>query len=183
MPLTQEEASATLRDIESAEHRSSTAIGYRAAAPHLFLWGCVWMIGYGASYAWPQGAQIWPVLSVAGAIGSFWIGRRQGPARPSRFAWNYVGTLVSVFLFITAIFLILPPRTGDQVAAFFPLLLALFYALVGIWRRAPRILVLGAAIGALTIGGYFYVHPDFLLWMAGVGGGGLILGGLWLRTV
>ena len=34
----------------------------------------------------------------------------------------------------------------------------------------------------LTVGGYFWLAPYFMLWMAGVGGGALILGGLWLRT-
>ncbi|HVB86508.1 MAG TPA: hypothetical protein VNK23_07585 [Candidatus Dormibacteraeota bacterium] len=46
-----------------------------------------------------------------------------------------------------------------------------------------RMAILGFAVGALTAGGYFSLPQYFLLWMAGVGGGALILGGLWLRKV
>lgn len=36
-------------------------------------------------------------------------------------------------------------------------------------------------LGLLTVGGYICLQPYFLLWLAGVGGGALILGGIWLR--
>jgi hypothetical protein len=39
------------------------------------------------------------------------------------------------------------------------------------------------AIAALTLGGFFFLPAHFLLWMAVVGGGALVLAGLWLRTV
>jgi hypothetical protein len=87
-----------------------------------------------------------------------------------------------VILFISAIFAIMPPRTSAQIAAFFPILVALFYLLIGIWTRGARMIVLGLAVGALTLFGYFYLPVYFLLWMAVVGGGGMILGGIWLRS-
>jgi hypothetical protein len=40
---------------------------------------------------------------------------------------------------------------------------------------------IGLSIGALTLIGYFFSGDVFDLWMAVVNGGGLILGGLWMR--
>ncbi len=40
---------------------------------------------------------------------------------------------------------------------------------------------IGLGITALTLVGYFFVGDAFELWMALVNGGGLILGGLWMR--
>jgi hypothetical protein len=77
----------------------------------------------------------------------------------------------------------MPPRTDAQVSAFFPILVALFYALVGIWVRGTRVLFAGFVVAALTLGGYFLLPQIFPLWMAVVGGGALIVGGFWLRSV
>ncbi len=77
----------------------------------------------------------------------------------------------------------LPPlKTDAQFGAFFPILVGLYYALIGIWTRGVRMIVLSVALGVLTLFGFFHIQHDFELWMAGVGGGGLILGGLWLRS-
>ena len=77
----------------------------------------------------------------------------------------------------------MPPSSGLQVAAFFPLLIALWYVLQGIWARSARIGVLGLALGVLAVAGYLWLGAYFLLWMAGAGGGALILGGFWMRGV
>lgn len=42
-------------------------------------------------------------------------------------------------------------------------------------------MVFGVAITALTLIGYFFIGEAFPLWMGFVNGGGLILGGLWMR--
>jgi hypothetical protein len=44
--------------------------------------------------------------------------------------------------------------------------------------------LIGVSISILTLIGYFYIGGDaFLLWMAFVNGGGLLLGGLWMRRI
>jgi hypothetical protein len=88
-----------------------------------------------------------------------------------------------VFAFIAAVFVILPPSNDAQISAFFPTVVALFYCLIGIWTRGTRLVFAGIAVAALTLGGYFLLPQYFTLWMAVAGGGALILGGIWLRTV
>ena len=183
MPLTSNEAAQTLRDITQTERRSANAYGYNTASPHLMLWGVIWMIGYGIDYARPQWSAVWVPLVVIGSVGSFWIGWRMRLGTARRSDWRHGATALAVVLFVSALFALIPPRTGLQAAAFFPLLVALFYALIGIWLKAPRMLMLGAAVAALTLFGFFELPALFAIWMAVVGGGGLLLGGVWLRNV
>ena len=84
--------------------------------------------------------------------------------------------------FFCAVFAVLSPVNGRQVAAVIPLALAAAYILAGIWR-GPRFVVTGMVIAALTLAGFFLLEQHFFLWMAGVGGAALILAGLWLRRV
>jgi hypothetical protein len=183
MSLSREEAANALRDISKTEDRSSAAYGYSQTSPHLILWGFVWLAGYGAMAAHVTWPYLWLVLSAVGTVSSFWIGARMARARGGQSNWRGFATFVAIFLFIAALFAILPPQSGEQIGALFPILVALFYALVGIWGRAPRMIVTGAALAVLTMFGFFELHAQFALWMTVVGGGGLILGGLWLRSV
>ena len=183
MPISQAEAQDALRDIQRTGRASATSYGYRHGAPHLFIWGVVWILGYGLTWLRPQYGATWPVLIVAGSIASFWVGWKYRAAKAKVYDWRYAETALAAFVFIVAIFAVMPPRTGVQAGAFFPILIALLYSLVGIWTRGGRMLVTGIVLAALTLGGYFLLRQYFIPWMAVVGGGGLILGGFWLRSV
>jgi hypothetical protein len=54
------------------------------------------------------------------------------------------------------------------------------YTIVGLWFGYAFVAI-GIGIAALTLIGYFLTGDWFHLWMAVVDGGGLILGGLWMR--
>lgn len=183
MPLSPNEAADALKDLSATERRSATAYENHQASPHLILWGLIWIAEYGGFYLYPHRPLIFPLLSLLGVVGSFIIGSRMQRTKPARFSWRYFGTFVAFLAFVTALFAIMPPVRGEQTGAFFPLLVALAYTLMGIWRDMPRIGVVGVALGVLTIIGYFYVQQYYLLWFAFVGGGALILGGLWLRRI
>jgi hypothetical protein len=87
---------------------------------------------------------------------------------------------VTFVVFVSGTFAVMQPHDPRQPAAFFPLLVAAGYGIMGA-LGATRMLSIAAAIAALTLGGFFSLGGLFLPWMAAVGGGGLILGGLWLR--
>lgn len=182
MPITHVEAQDALRDISRTGRASALTYGYRQASPHLIVWGVVWALGYGICWFRPQYGMVWPPLVLIGIAASTYIGWRSKPSG-AQYDWRYATTSIAVFAFIFALFAVMPPRTNAQVSAFFPLLVALFYAIVGIWTRGTRMLVAGIVVAALTLAGYFLLPQYFTLWMAVVGGGALILGGIWLRSV
>jgi hypothetical protein len=183
MPISSGEAQAALRDIAHAGRASAVNYGYQHASPHLIVWGIIWALGYGVCYFRPQYGAVWQALLVIGIVASTYIGWRSAPVSAKAYDWRYALTALAVFAFVAALFAVMPPRTDAQISAFFPILVALFYSLVGIWTRGTRILVAGIAVAVLTLVGYFLIAPYFTLWMAVVGGGALILGGFWLRSV
>ena len=68
----------------------------------------------------------------------------------------------------------------QELGAFWPIYYMLVYSIVGLWVGWAFVAI-GLVITALTLIGYFFVGSSFDLWMAVVNGGGLIVGGLWMR--
>lgn len=188
MSLSSKEAAESLTDAESTARRSATIYGYSRAAPHLILWGAIWVIGYGACDFFPAySGLIWGALILIGCTGSFLISRRcpstRDPSAPStKGAWRVFAMAGVVFLFIFATFAIMKPTQGAQVSAYPALLTGAIYAAVGLWLGWRWVLT-GLAVIALTLGGFFLLREHYLLWMAFVGGGGMMLAGFWFRTV
>lgn len=185
MSLSPQDAAAALADIEHARTRSLELRHYQTAAPHFFLWAAIWFVGYGLSNLAPQfGRFTWPVLLALGWLGSVVIGRlatRHIDAARMKAFWGKFWRLAGVVMgFSVAILTVLRPH-GLQQAAFWPLLVAALYAAVGIYA-GPRLLLIGIGLAILTMVGFFALTGWFLLWMAVVGSGALVLGGLWLRS-
>jgi hypothetical protein len=179
MTLSHDQADDALRVIAEAQERSSRAYGYELAAPHLILWGLMWGIGYGVAGFWPHQAPIiWAMVVAAGLAGGFLIALRRGPRKGLGARFTAVG--LTTFTFICAVIAVMAPKSGNQIGALIPLVVAAGYGLLGIWR-GPRFYITGIVIGALTLGGFFLLHAYFNWWMAAVGGSSLVLAGLWLR--
>ena len=187
MSLSQDQAAESLKEIDRTSQRSALAYSYARTSPYLIMWGLIWMAGYGLSDLYPRaGSWHWTALTLGGLLVSIFIGRRQAasgdvPARPGTGLQVFV-TFFAIGLFITATYAIFGHAGPRQQAAFVPLIVALIYSVMGIWK-GPRFLVMGIVIAALTLGGFFFLKDHFLLWMAVVGGGALVLGGLWLKTI
>jgi hypothetical protein len=198
MALSADEAADALRDSAAVETRSRRVYGYSRSSPHLMLWGVLWAVGYGLTEPWPQrGRAIWTVIVVIGLAAGFGISLRSAirhdaqadrlldptqPAAVARLRWSFAGIVLTAFAFVAATLAVMAPVTGRQVGAFIPLVVAAGYALVGLWRGL-RFIVAGAVIAGLTLAGFFLLPAHFSLWMAGVGGGALILAGFWFRAV
>jgi hypothetical protein len=63
---------------------------------------------------------------------------------------------------------------------FWPMYFMLVYSIAGLWV-GQAFVAIGLGIIVLTLTGYFLAGDGFDLWMAFVNGGGLMLGGLWMR--
>ena len=179
MELSPQEAASALRDIESAQKRSETLRRYALGSPHLVLWGILWVVGYGLTDVFSQnGRAIWAVITAIGVVAGFAATLRGDRAA----GWRYGAVALTLIGFFCAVFAVLWPVTGRQIAAIIPLVIAAGYIFAGI-SRGPRFVVTGIVVAALTLAGFFLLERHFFLWMAGVGGAALILAGLWLRRV
>jgi hypothetical protein len=189
MAISPGQAAAALQEIERTERRTRASGGYAAASPHLVVWGLIWACGYVACDFVPpeQWGLVWLPLALLGSAGSAWLasrGRRgaAGGRAPGDGARS-IGAAAAIAIFIMAFFWIVRP-TDLRVGLVFPTMtMGLVYCLAGLYARLPRFVWIGAGAFTVTIAGYLIVPEWTAFWVAAAGGGGLILGGLWLRKV
>jgi hypothetical protein len=179
MSISREDAAHALRLADAAEQRSRVLRGYQSAAPHLILWGCVYAATYTFSYFQPiRGGLAWLIVTPLALVGDVAISWRDRSDRANRLLMPVI--IVSFLAFVVATAAIMRPHDPRQMAAFVPLAVAWAYIVLG-GHLGRRMVFAGIALGALTVFGYFAVHAWFMLWMAAVGGGTLLLSGYWLR--
>lgn len=182
MPVSQDEAESTLKEIERTGRQTLTLQAYASAAPHFFVWGLVWMAGYALSEQLPEARNVvWACLILAGSVASFVFGSSANRDRSSdqHANWRYAATSFGIAMFFTLAAKVLK-LDSREVAAFIPLMFGGIYMLAGLFAGV-RFAVCGAVLALATTYGYLNAGEYFGYWMAAVGGGILILTGLWLR--
>jgi hypothetical protein len=177
------EAAQALREIDDIVRRVRQSRTYDIASLMIILWGVLVLAGNLSNYAWPrQAAAIWIAVNFLGTAGSLAIAftsmRRQGEERMG-------ARILVAFLMVFAFGILASSVLGHfgprEMATFWPIYSMLFYCIAGLWF-GYAFLALGLGISGLVLIGYFFITSDaFLLWMAAVNGGGLILSGLWMR--
>ncbi len=188
MSLTPDEAALSLREVDAIEQRSRELHIYRNSAPHCLIWGAVWVICYGTTALAPAYANyVWWTLPNIGWLSSCAVGYFQGKHRSRRKgSWRYGALMVIILLTALAIGAVvalpLRPLSYAKLGALYPLIFSAVYAGFGLWIGI-RYIALGAFVAAATLFGYFVLYEHFPLWMAIVGGGSLILCGLWMRRI
>lgn len=172
---------ALLAEIARTQKLSRRLYGYAQAAPHLIIWGMIWLICNLGQYVRPDlSGLIWSGGLAVGIAGSFLIGmRQQGSRAETGRGWRWAGSVLAVLAGMTALIWILEPRGPEQVNAAWSLVVAVAYMLLGIWRGA-RFLILGIMVGAAVVASWSAFRESFSLIMAVAGGGALLLGGWWL---
>jgi len=131
-----------------------------------------------------HGGYIWVAVNVLNvAIGAALITMDTGHSEMRAFDFRIVAAFALFYAFGLLCSVVLghfgPPELGTFWAVYF----MFFYCLAGLWF-GRAFLAMGLAIIALTLIGYFFVEgAAFLLWMAAVNGGGLIVSGLWMRRI
>ena len=188
--ITENEAAESLRDVERVSRRTHVAGAYAVASPHLILWGLIWVVGYaGCGLTAPERwGLVWLPWIVAGSIGSAILGRRaarSGAAKTGDATSPNTRSLLMaliIMLFMGSVYLVFKPTTMLPYLVFPALIMALTYALVGTFGL-PRFTWIGAGVWAAVMLGYLLAPALMPFWIAAAGGGGLILGGLWMRTI
>jgi hypothetical protein len=176
------EAASALSDINEIGRRVRQSTIYHLSSLLLIMWGALVFASNIASFLWPRSAgYVWLAVYVAGVAGSFAISSA-GYAR-TRLRSVDIRMLLAFLLFIAfGIFSSnwLGHFTPRQLGTFWAIYFMLVYTIAGLWIGYAFVAI-GLSITALTLIGYFFVGPWFEPWMAAVNGGGLILGGLWMR--
>ena len=181
MNIESHEAAAALSEINEMVRRVRQSRIYQLASYLMIMWGALVFAGNVASFAWPRYASyIWIAVNAAGLAGSFAISAltysRTG-VRTFDFRVLAAFLLFFAFGFATCALGHFGPR---ELGTFWPIYFMLVYTIAGLWVGYAFVAI-GLSITALTLIGYFFVGAWFEPWMAVVNGGGLMLGGLWMR--
>lgn len=176
------QAADAIADIDDTVRRVRQSLIYQVSSLTLLMWGVLAFVGNIAGWFWPRyGLYVWITVYAVSIVGFLAIGAYQRSRNRIRvFDSRYLLTFLLIVAF--GIFVCyLGQFTPRQQTAFWPIYIMLFYMMAGVWF-GRAFLVIGATIVALTLIGYYFIPGiSLLLWMAAVNGGGLTMGGLWMR--
>ena len=179
------EAAQALNDIELIVQRVRQSRTYEIASQMMILWGVLVFLGNIATLLAPRHAgYIWIGVNTVGALGAIAISMFRFPGAAGK---GFDARMAVAFLLFFAFGLLCSKVFGHfgprEMGAFWPIFFMLFYCIAGLWVGGAFV-VIGLGITLLTLIGYFFITGGaFLLWMAAINGGGLILGGLWMRRI
>jgi FtsH-binding integral membrane protein len=175
------QASEALTEIDEIVRRVRQSRIYNLASLMLIMWGALVFAGYVATFLSPRnGGIVWIVIYVMGIAGSFVISRYDHAREGVR---TFDARMLAAFALFVAFGIFCSwfgHFTPRQLGTFWPIYFMLVYIIAGLWVGYAFVAI-GASITALTLVGYFLVGDWFEPWMAVVNGGGLVLGGLWMR--
>ena len=181
MTIDPTDAASALSDIDSIVRRVRQSRIYNLASLMMMMWGVLVSAGYIATYLSPRSGGIsWAAIYLIGIVGSFVISRYDHARAGVRTFDLRILTAFVLFVAFGIFCSWLGHFTPRQLGTFWPIYFMLVYTIAGLWAGYAFVAI-GLGITALTLIGYFYIGDWFDLWMAFVNGGGLVLGGLWMR--
>ena len=188
MNVSQEEAQASLSAIRDVTVRTQRAIASAYANPLLILWGVLWIIAYTATHFYLSYAfHIFTAMAAVGGAGTaviVWVLHSKAPiqeASGSKLGWRITIFWILLCVYIPIWLFLLAPFSGLQCNAFICTASMFAYIVMGLWFDNRFMIVLGLALTAAILVGFYILRDYYCLWMAFVGGGAIFGTGLYIR--
>ena len=186
MNISPSEAEEALAAIQTTTQKTRHSIASGSAYISLIITGVVWLIGFTATQFLtpPLIVWIWVVTSIVGSAFATFMGIRTAKhvriASSSETGKRIVIFWVLLILFGAAIIAVAHPTDGKQITLLIILLamigqmgMGLLLSFSATWWTVP--------VAAVALIGYFFVLDWFFLWMGLLGGGTMIILGLYIR--
>jgi hypothetical protein len=186
MNISPNEAEETLADIQKVSQKTRRSIAGSGAAISLIITGAVWLIGFTATQflTAPLVIWIWVVTAVVGSALATFLGRRAGQRVRIQSA-AVTGRRIALFwlfliLIAAAAIAVAHPDGGKQLTT-----LIILFAMIG--QMGMGLLLFFSAtwwtlpVSAMVLACYFLLPGYFYLGMAVLGGGTMIVLGLYIR--
>jgi len=186
MNISATEAEETLAAIQTMAQKTRHSIASGGTYITLIVTGIVWLVGFMCTQFLPKEitGYIWAGLSILGTILGTVLGFRMGKRVRSPSTVPMVKRIGLFWLLLVfygiATIAIARPTDGKQATVFVILFIMLGQLAMGllfsfsyVWWALP--------ITVLALIGYFLLPGIFYLWMAILGGGGMIVLGLYIR--
>ena len=187
MDLSPIEAQQALEAIQAMAKKTRKVIANSGAYLFLIIWGLVWLIGFTANHfvTGPTIGYLWMGLDIGGGVLSLVAAIRMGRKVRSASggeAGRRIGYFwLLLFLYCLVLLAVVSPldlKTGSMVIVIFVMVgwiaMGLLMSAASIWWAL--------VITALALIGYYLLPSFFYLWMAVLGGGGMIALGFYIRS-
>lgn len=187
MNISPSEAEEALASIQAMMQKTRRAISSSGAYVFLIVWGVIWLLGFLGSQFLPQeiGGYAWMVLDILGGILSAVLGIRMGrgvrSSSPTTSGKRIAVFWLLLFFYVSAAMAVSWPVDGKQIAMYIILFVMVGWMAMGLLLSFFSIWP-GLILTALTLIGYFLLPGLFYLWMAILGGGGMIALGFYIRS-
>ncbi|MBN2257024.1 MAG: hypothetical protein JW704_04270 [Anaerolineaceae bacterium] len=188
MNISPSEAEQALDVIQSMVKKTRRAVSTSGAYLFLIVWGTIWLIGFASSQFLADAVvgKIWAGLDILGAVLSAIIGIRMNRGVRSTSVSPLLGKRIGLFwlllwVFCAAAIAVIWPPEPKQLA-----MIIILFVMTG-WIAMGLLLSLmsaswGLAFTALALAAYFLLPDFFYIIMAILGGGGMIVLGLYIRS-
>jgi hypothetical protein len=186
MNISPTEAEEALNAIQTMMQKTRRAISSSGAYKFMILWGFIWLLGFLNSQFLPNKIVgfVWMGLDILGGILSAVIGVRMNRAVRTSTS-SISGKRIAFFWLLLFIYCVIAlaitwPLDGKQLAMFIILFITIGWVAMGLLLSFVSAWW-GLALLALSLIGYFLLPGIFYLWMAFLGGGGMIALGVYIR--
>jgi len=186
MDISPTEAEETLAAIQTVARKTRNSIASGAFYVTLIITGIAWLIGFTCTQFLPPEivGYVWTGLSILGSVLGTVLGIRRGKRVRSPLTAPIAKRVITFWLLLVCygitVIAIAKPTDGKQATIMVILFIMLGQLATGLlfsfflfWWVLP--------ITALALIGYFLLPDIFYLWMAILGGGGMIAFGLYIR--
>jgi hypothetical protein len=172
-----------LKTIRQIMNRTQKEAG-RHGGWFILIAGVMWLVGFTANQFLPEEyiGWTWAAVNLGGIIAMLWAGirlMRHGSTRtplwkPIFFFWLVLAAFAMLLGWLFGV------NGSNQIGLLALLVAALGYVQIGAIFQSYHISITGILVATLTIGAFFLIPDQFLLAMAFLGGGLLIVSGLWM---
>ena len=187
MNLSPTEAEEALSAIQTMMQKTRRAISSSGAYLFMIVWGVIWLVGFLNSQFLPTRTAgfVWVGLDILGGIVSAVIGIRMNrgvrSSSPTTSGKRIAFFWLLLFFYCVAAVGIVWPADGKQLAMFIILFVGVGWMAMGLLLSFASIWW-GLVLTTLALIGYFLLPGIFYLWMAVLGGGGMIALGMYIRS-
>lgn len=187
--LSAKEAEDALTAIQKMTQRTRRSIASSGAHVSLIVTGIVWLVGFTCNQflSGEIVGYIWGTVSILGTVLGTILGVRIGKRvrTPSTTATaKRVGTIwLLLAVYCVAAIAVTWPLEGNQLTALIVMFVMVGWLVMGLQLSTYSVWVWqGLIVIALVLVGYFLLPNFFHLWIAVLGGGGMIASGLYIRS-
>jgi hypothetical protein len=186
MDISPSEAEEALAAIQTIVKKTRRSIANSGAYIFLIIWGIVWLLGFSSSHFLNSeiAGRVWIGLDILGGVLSAVFGSRMN-LRVRSLAAISSGKRIAMFWLLLFLYCIIAvgiawPVDGKQASMFIILFVMVGWIAMGTLLSFASIWW-GLIFTGLALIGYFLLPYYFYLWMAILGGGGMIALGLYIR--